>query len=129
MTTIVVDSKIGYMAADRMATSNDCDVCIECPKIKRVTLSDGDHLMASAGHEGSAQIFEEWYESDDDECLDPLEDMEDIDKFTTVILTPAHEIWLADHFYRMYRVHSRWYAAGRGSSFACAILEAGCGIE
>ena len=129
MTTIVVDREMGYMAADRMASSNDCEVAIECPKVRVLELSDGIHLMASAGHEASAQIFEEWYESEDDELLDPLEDMEDVDKFTTVILTPHYEIWIADHMYRMYQVHSRWYAAGTGGPFAWAVLMAGCGID
>ena len=59
MTTIVVDREMGYMAADRMASSNDCEVAIECPKIRTLELSDGTHLMASSGNESSATIFEE----------------------------------------------------------------------
>jgi len=55
--------------------------------------------------------------------------MEENDKFTTVILKPNCEIWVADHFYRPYRVHSRWYCTGTGGPFAWAILRAGCGIE
>ena len=129
VTTIVVDRKMGYMAADRMATSNDCEVACEYPKIRTLELSDGTHLMASSGHEASAQIFEEWHESESEEYLDPLEDMEDIDKFTTIILNPDCEIWVADHFYRMYKIHSRWYATGTGGPFAWAVLMAGCGID
>ena len=131
MTTIVVDSKMGYMAADRMATSNDGEIACEYEKIRVIELDNGVHFLASSGHEASAQIFEEWYEygvEGEDYC-EPLEDMEDVDKFTTVILKPSGEIWIADHFYRPYRVYSRWYCTGTGGPFAWAVLEAGCGIE
>ena len=134
MTTIVVDGKMGYIAADRMATSNDCEVACEYPKIRVLQKPDGVHFLATAGYEGSGQIFEEWYEYEfeegaDYEMLEPLEDMEEEDKFTTVILNADGEIWLADHFYRPYQVHSRWYCAGSGGPFAWAVLEAGCGID
>jgi len=134
MTTIVCDSKMGYMAADRCATSNDCEVACEYPKIRVIEKDDGVHFLATSGYEGSGQIFEEWYEyefKEDGEFSfsEPLEDMEENDKFTTVILKPNCEIWVADHFYRPYRVHSRWYCTGTGGPFAWAILRAGCGIE
>ena len=134
MTTIVCNSEEGYMAADRMATSNDCDVATEYPKIRVVQKSDGVHLLATSGHEASGQIFEEWYELEYDEgeeykMLEPLEDMEEIDKFTTVILKPNREIWIADHFYRPYRVHSPVYCTGTGGPFAWAVIRAGCTIE
>lgn len=129
MTTIVVDSEMGYMAADRMATDNDCGVTIECPKIKILELKDGIHMLGSSGMESSATIFEEWYESEDNEYCDPLEDIEPDDEFTTVILKPDFTIWVADKFYRPYQVHSRWYATGSGGPFAWAVLMAGCGIK
>jgi len=132
MTTIVVDSEKGFIAADRMAVSNDCEVSCECPKIRQVSFDDGTHLLASSGMESSAQVFEDWYGNADfdfDEPPEPLEDMEDVDKFTTIILKPNREIWVADHFYRPYRIHSRWYATGTGGPFAWAVLVAGCGID
>ena len=139
MTTIVVDRKMGYMAADRMASSNDCDVAIECPKIRKIELSDGIHLMACAGMESSAQIFENWYEFGDwDEPCQTMENTEPEDDFTAIILTPKCEIWLADKFMCPHPVfhnlphgnkRRRWYAAGSGGPFAWAVLWAGCGID
>ena len=38
MTTIVVDKNVGFLAADRMATSNDCEIAIQCPKIKAIAM-------------------------------------------------------------------------------------------
>ena len=126
MTTIVVDREMGYMAADRMATSNDGEVACEYPKIRKC----GAGLIACAGHESPATIFEEWFEYGDWDK--PLETMESIDEdydFTAVMLLPNCEIWLADKFMRPYEIHSRWYAAGSGGPFAWAVLMAGCGIE
>jgi hypothetical protein len=124
MTTIVVNRKEGYIAADRLATSNDCEVATRYPKIRTVTLSDGVHLLASSGMESSAQIFEEWYESESSHMLIPLESMEDMDKFTTVILTPKNKVFVADHFYRPYRIYAPIYGTGTGAPFAWAVLEA-----
>ena len=126
MTTIVVDSEIGYIAADRMATSNDGDVACEYPKIRR----GGDGLIACAGNEGPATIFEEWFLHDEwDEPLDSLGQLEEYDDFTAVILLNDGGIWVADKFMRPYQIHSRWYAAGSGGAFAWAVLMAGCGLE
>jgi hypothetical protein len=129
MTTIVVDRRMGYIAADKMATSNDSEVAIPCDKIREIQKDDGVHLLASSGHESAAAIFEEWYAGDQDEPLEPLEDTEDIDKYTTTILKPDHTIWVADHFYCPYEVKNRWYCHGTGGPFAWAVLEAGCGIK
>ena len=139
MTTIVVDREMGYMAADRRSTSNDCDVAIECSKIRKIELSDGIHLMACAGMESSAQIFENWYTHGDwNEQLQTMENTDPEDDFTAVILTPDYEIWIADKFLCPYQVYAnvphgkrrkRWYCAGSGGSFAWAVLWAGCGIE
>ena len=139
MTTIVVDREMGYMAADRMATSNDNDVAIECPKIREIEQADGVHLMACAGNEGPAQVFEDWYTYGDwDEPLETMESTDYDEGFTAVILTPKSEIWLADKFMRPYQIfgglphgqkRSRWYCAGSGGAFAWAVLWAGCGIE
>lgn len=126
MTTIVVDSEMGYMAADCMATSNDCEVAIECPKIKRMK---NVGLVASSGHEGPSQMVEEWLEYGDwDNPLDPIDISDDAD-FTTVVLTEDYEIMIVDRFCRPYIVNHRWYATGTGGVFAWPILEAGCGIE
>lgn len=141
MTTIVVDREMGYMAADRMASSNDCEVAIECPKIRKIELSDGIHLMACAGMESSAQLFENWYTHGAwDEPLETMESTEDVDNFTAVILTPSYEIWLADKFMCPYQIYlgiphnsnnkrSRWYGAGTGGSFAWAALWSGVSID
>ncbi len=126
MTTIVVDSEMGYIAADRMATSNDGEVACEYPKIRKC----GAGIIACAGHEGPATIFEEWFEFGEwHEPLLPMEGLDIGDDFTAVMLTPDSEIWLADKFMRPYEWHTRWYAAGTGGVIAWAILEAGCGIE
>ncbi len=125
MTTIVVDAEMAYMAADRMATSNDGDVCCEYPKIRRCEKG----LIASAGNEGPATIFEDWFENGEwDEPLEPMEQLEEYDSFTAVMLIDD-QIWVADKFMRPYPIHSRWYAAGTGGPFAWAVLMAGCGIE
>ena len=125
MTTIVVDSSMGFIAADRMATSNDCEVACEYPKIKRMK---DVGLVASSGSEGPAQIVEDWIEFGDwDEPLDEM-DVGD-DDFTVVILTEDCEIKIVDRFCRPYDVFSRWYATGTGGPFAWAVLEAGCGIK
>jgi len=125
MTTIVVDGEMGFMAADRMATSNDGDVACEYPKLRKC----GAGIIASAGHEAPATMFEEWFEHGDwDDPLDPLE-LGEADDFTAVMLLPNCEIWLADKFMRPYEIHTRWYAAGSGGVFAWAVLMAGCGIE
>ncbi len=135
MTTIVVDREMGYIAADRMSTSNDSEVAIECPKIHKLELPDGIHLIACAGAEGSSQIFENWYESGDWE--DPIDALNE-DDFTAIILTPDYDIWIADKFMCPYQLYPglphgkrrrRWYAAGTGGPFAWAVLWAGCGID
>ncbi len=139
MTTIVVDREMGYMAADRMATSNDCEVAIECPKIRKIELPDGIHLMACSGMEGSAQLFENWYAYGDwDDTLQTMESAEEDDDFTAVILTPDYEIWIADKFMCPYQIYAglsngkkrkRWYCAGSGAPFAWGVLWAGCSID
>lgn len=129
MTTIVADQRLGYLAADRQSTSNDGDVACECLKIRKVTLHDGVHLLASSGHEGPATIFETWYESGDwDEPPESMESLEGDDEFTTVILNARSEIWLVDKFMQPYRCYSRRYATGSGGPFAWAVLEADCEI-
>ena len=114
------------MAADRMATTNDGDVIVECPKIKRMK---NVGLVASSGHEGPATIVEEWVEWGDwNAPIDPVE-IDDQSDFTTVVLTEDYEILVIDKFCRPYHISHRWYGTGSGSVFAWAILEAGCGIE
>jgi len=130
VTTIVADQKAGYMAADRMATSNDGDVITEYPKIRQILIEGQFHLVACAGHEGPAQIFEDWYEFGAwDEPPEPMSHLDAADDFTAVILKPDCTLWLADKFMRPYRIHSRWYAAGSGGVFAWAVLVAGCGVN
>ncbi len=139
MTTIVVDREMGYIAADRKAVSNECEVAIECPKIRGIELSDGIHLMACSGMESSAQIFENWYRDGDwDELPETMESTEPEDDFTAVVLTPDYEIWLADKFMCPYQVfadvevirnRNRWYGVGTGAPFAWAVLWAGMGID
>jgi len=126
MTTIVVDREMGYIAADRMATSNDGEVACEFPKIRRC----GAGLIACAGHESTGSMFEDWFEYGEwNEPLESLPGLEDEDDFTAVMLTPECEIWIADKFMTPYQVHPRWYAAGTGGPFAWAVLMAGCGID
>ena len=127
MTTIVCDREVGYMAADRLQTGNDCGERIECRKIETVELADGFHLVGCSGHEGPAQWFLEWYR-DSDEDHDPLDLAED-EEFTAVILTPKCEIIVCDRWMAPYRVLSRYYAIGSGGSFALGVLTAGCGVE
>lgn len=125
MTTIVVDQEMMYIAADRMATSNDGDVACEYPKIRRTPHG----LIACAGNEGPSTIFEEWFEYGAwDEPLPTMEQIEDYDSFTAIMLLDDG-IWVADKFMRPYKIHSRWYAAGTGGPFAWAVLVAGCGIH
>ena len=126
MTTIIVDKDMGYLAADRMTTANDTGAVAEGPKIIRFDRG----LMAYAGHEGSGQLFQNWYLNGDwDEPLQTMENTEPEDDFTAVILTTDYEVWLADKFMCPWEWHSRWYGAGSGGSFALAVLTAGCGID
>lgn len=108
-----------------MATSNDCDAAIVCPKIRQIEFDDEIHLVACAGHEGPSMLFEEWYEFGDWDA-DPIEISEG-EEFTAVILTPGG-LFVADRFLRPYKIESRFYAAGTGGPFAWAVLAAGCGV-
>ena len=130
MTTIVVDSERGYLAADCMATTNEAGVSIFCPKIRVVPKKhDRYDLMACAGTEGPIEIFEAWYkEGNLDEPLDPIS-ADDEEDFTAVILTATGRIYTADKWMRLSRIHSRYFAAGSGGVYAWAVLEAGCSIS
>lgn len=133
MTTIIVDSKIGAMAADRRQVSNSDEIIMEgeC-KIKQIELEDGVHLVACSGHEAPAAIFLEWYE-DGDEFEPP--DIFDFDYeleegFEAVILTPDGTILVADRTMRPLPIPDRFYGSGSGGGYAWAVLKSGCaGIE
>ena len=132
MTTVVVDSHVGFKAADRRSTANGTDVVMDnTDKIKQVDLSDGIHLIGFSGNEGPAQIFLNWYEFGDEyECLDPVELDDEADYgFEAVILTPDGTILVADRFMNPYEVENRFYCTGTGGAFAWGVLQAGCGID
>ncbi len=130
MTTIVVDQEMGYMAADRMITSNDGDVCISCEtKIERIEIGGDLYLVGVAGLEGPAEVFMEWFrEGDWDEPPAPMSDLGENDEFSVLILGP-NGIELADKYMRLGEIHHRWYGIGTGGLAAWAVLEAGCGIR
>jgi hypothetical protein len=129
MTTIVVDQEMGYMAADRMITSNDGEYAIPCDtKIYAVEIGGDQYLVGLAGLESPGQIFLDWFTDGDwDEPLEPMEGMEETDAFTAIVLGPEG-IQVADKFMRLTPIDYRWYAAGTGGPIAWAVLEAGCGI-
>ncbi len=129
MTTIVVDQEMGYMAADRMITSNDGEYAIACKtKIFDIEIGGDQYLVGLAGLESSGQIFLDWFEEGDwDEPPDPLVGLDEDDAFSGIILGPQG-VDIVDKFMRLTSVSHRWYALGTGGPIAWAILEAGCGI-
>ncbi len=130
MTTIVVDSHVGFMAADRRQVSNCVEAVMECGKIKQIELENGIHLVGCSGHEGPAEIFLDWYEfGDSGECLDPVDLDLDEEDFEAVILTPVGDILVVDRFMNPYKIEGRFYCSGSGAPFAWGVLQAGCGIE
>lgn len=130
MTTIVVDKAMGLMAADRMVTTNDGEVGIACDtKIEEVQIGGDLYLVGTAGMEGPAEHFLEWFRDGDwDEPPSAWESLDDSESFTVVVLGPEG-IQVADKFMRLTPIHHRWYAIGSGGPYAWAILEAGCGID
>ena len=126
MTTILVDSEVGFMAADRMVTDNECGVAIPCEtKIYRV----GGYLAAFSGMEGSAEYFMDWLKTGDwDDPPEPIYDIHPEDEFGAILLG-EDGIWVADKFCRPTPINYRYYASGSGGQFAWAVLEAGCGVE
>ena len=132
MTTIVVDSHVGFMAADKRSTANGTEAVMDdTDKIKQVDLSDGIHLVGFSGNEGPASIFLDWYEYGDEyEAPDPIDLDDEADYgFEAVILTPDGTILVADRFMNPYEVTNRFYCSGTGGAFAWGVLQAGCGIE
>lgn len=130
MTTIVVDQEMGYMAADRMVTSNDGEIAISCKtKIRRVSIGDAKYLIGFSGLEGPAEIFLDWfYDGDWEEPPEPMSELSEDDDFSVIVLG-SDGIQIADKFMRLTDVNNRWYAIGTGGVFAWAILEAGIGIQ
>ncbi len=130
MTTIVADQKMGYMAGDKMVTSNDGEMAMTCPtKIEEVTIGGDLYLVGISGHEGPGYLFLDWFESGDwDEPLDAM-DLEEEHDFSVLILSKHEGLQLVDRFMRPYPLHNRWYAIGTGGVVAWPILEAGCGIQ
>lgn len=130
MTTIVVDSAMGFMAADLMVTTNDGEIAIACEtKIEEVNIGGDIYLVGLAGLEGPGLYFLEWFaEGDWDEPPEPIYDIDPEDDFTVLVLGPQG-IQVADKFCRLSPVHHRWYATGSGGAHAWAVLEAGCGID
>ena len=130
MTTIVVDQVMGYMAADRMVTSNDGEYAIACDtKILPVEIGGDQYLVGLAGLEGPGLIFLDWFTNGDwDEPPEPIVGLEEEDVFSVIILGP-NGIEIADKFRRLEPIQNRWYAAGTGGPIAWAILEAGIGIH
>lgn len=130
MTTIVVDSKVGVMAADRRQVSNNGDTIMagEC-KIKELELEDGIHLVACSGHESPAAIFLDWYENGDWDETPDIVDLDQEEGFEAVILAPDGTLSFADRFMNPIEIPDRIYATGTGGPYAWAVLKAGCGIE
>ncbi len=130
MTTIVVDQKLGFMAADKMITTNDGEFAIPCDtKIERVKIGGDQYLIGLAGLESSGQYFMNWFEGGDwDEPPDPLTDILEDDNFSVIVLGPDG-IECADKFCLLTPIQYRWYAAGTGGPIAWAVLEAGCDIH
>lgn len=130
MTTIVVDQEMGYMAADRMITSNDGEYAIPCKtKIFSVEIGGDQYLVGLAGLESPGQIFLDWFEYGDwDEPPEPMTGLDPDDDFSAIILGPEG-VDVADKFMRLTPIDHRWYALGTGGPIAWAILEAGCGIQ
>lgn len=128
MTTVLVDKNVGYIAADRMATSNDCEVAISCSKILELELDGERFLAAGAGLEGVIEHMVEWFESGDWDS-EPLDVNEDDDSTLVLLSCDTAKILVVDKWLRPYEIDSRWYAAGTGGPFAWAIVEAGCGVE
>jgi hypothetical protein len=130
MTTIVVDQEMGFMAADRMITSNDGEYAIPCEtKIFEVKIGGDLYLVGLAGLEGSGEYFLNWFRTGEwDEPPEPIYDIYQEDDFTAVVLGPAG-IEIADKFCLLTPIQHRWYGAGTGGPIAWAILEAGCGIQ
>ena len=130
MTTIVVDSHVGFMAADRRQISNGVEAVMEMNKIKQIDLEDGIHLVGCSGSEGPGEIFLDWYENgESDECLDPIDLDTDEEDYEAVILTPTGDILVCDRFMNPYKIEGRFYCSGSGAPFAWGVLQAGCGIE
>jgi len=129
MTTIFVDQKMGYMAADRMATANDGEIAMECvTKIEQIEIGGDLYLVGLSGLESSGQIFLDWFEDGEwDDPPGPVE-VEEGDEFSVVVLSP-NGIEVADRYCRLTPIKHRWYAIGSGGIFAWAILEAGCGRQ
>lgn len=121
---------MGFMAADRMVTTNDGEMAIACDtKIEVVDIGGDRYLVGMAGMEGPAAHFLEWFkEGDWDDPPDAWETLHDEDAFTVVVLGPEG-IQIADKFMRLTPIHHRWYAVGSGGPYAWAILEAGVGID
>ena len=130
MTTIVVDQAMGYMAADKMITSNDGEFTIACDtKIFQFDIGGDQYLVGLAGLESSGQYFLNWFENGDwDEPPEPIYDIYQEDDFSAIILGPCG-VHIADKFCLLTPIQARWYAVGSGGPIAWAILEAGCGIH
>ena len=130
MTTIVVDQKMGFMAADRQVTANDGQIPFACEtKIEEVDIGGDKYLVGLAGLEGPGLYFMEWFRDGDwDEPPEPIYDIYDEDDFSVLILGPQG-IQVSDKFCRLSEIHHRWYAVGSGGGYAWAVLEAGCGIQ
>ena len=130
MTTIVADQRMGYMASDFMATSNDSEYAMRMgSKIEEVDIGGDKYLVGLAGLEGPGFIFLEWFENGSwDEPCEPMYDIAPEDDFSGIILGPQG-LFCVDKFMILTPVLNRWYGVGSGSSAAWAILEAGCGVQ
>lgn len=131
MTTIVADKAVGFMAADRMITSNDGEFSMQCEtKIQRLKVGGDRYLIGLAGLEGPCAIFMDWFENGDwDEPPEPMSELDEDDEFTVLLLSIRYGIQVVDKFMRMEPVDNRYYGTGTGGPAAWAILEAGCGVQ
>ena len=92
MTTIVVDQRLSYMAADRMITSNDGEVSMACDtKIEQIEIGGDLYLVGMSGLEGPAEIFIDWFRDGDwDDPPDPIA-IDEEDAFTPWTLDRCRE--------------------------------------
>lgn len=131
MTTVVVDTRVGMIASDNMATTNEGDISVYCKKLYKIKKgpNKGD-ILASVGNEGPFFWFLGKYESDsisDDDSVPPY-DMAFEDAFEAVILTADNRILVADKWFRPYELQADFYASGSGGPFAYGAMKHGASI-
>ena len=127
MTTILIDSKVGFIAADRRHTDNEYTTILSgAVKIKTARIGGHTHYMASSGHESTGAIMEDWYAHGEWDA-DPM-DIDEGFESTTLVLTHDGRILEIDRYLRPQEIPHRFAATGSGGLIARSVLEAGCGV-